>query len=574
MATRNGSRDTSDDAELRDEGGAFSALAALPGLDDPAVLLRSFAAALLDVAKHPANSLPAVARWAAGLNRMVSDVGARVLGVDVDGADADDDVRFRDPAWSDNPIFRVVRDLYRLNSTLLTELVDAANISDQERARAEFAAKLLSDAVAPTNMLLTNPVALRRARETRGRSVVRGMQNMLDDLQHNGGWPRQVDRDAFRVGVDVAVTPGSVVYRNELIEVLQYEPQTPQVHEIPMVLCPPWINRYYVADLAPGKSLVEWLVQHGHTVFAVSYRNPDESMRGIRFEDYLRLGPLSAFEHIRRITGAETVNTTAICLGGSLQASAIAYLDQVGERWVNTATYLNSALDFRQPGVLGDVFVDRSIVDSFAERTGEKGYLPSADMARTFDLLRANDLVFRYVVDGWLLGEEPPAFDLLAWNADGTNIPGEAHRFFLEKMYLENALFHDELELLGTRLQVSKIEVPQYIVAAIADHIVPWRASYETTQLCAGPVRFVLTSAGHIAGIVNPPGPKTSLWTNDDLPADPDEWFAGALKQNDTWWNDWVAWLEPRSGPLRKPRGVGSAKYPALEPAPGKYVLS
>ena len=319
----------------------------------------------------------------------------------------------------------------------------AAQLEGPAGPKAEFAAQLLCDALAPTNFLPTNPVALVRAFETAGGSLVGGARNFLHDVVENHGWPSQVDRGAFEVGENLAVTPGKVVFRNELIELLQYEPQTEEVHEIPLLVCPPWINRYYIADLAPGKSLVEWAVQRGHTVFAVSYRNPDESMRELTFDDYLRLGPLSAIDVARSIGESETVNTLAICLGGTMNAMSLAYLDACGDHLVNSSTYLNSAIDYEGAGALAAVFADADTIEGLARRMEKTGYLDGQEIARTFDLLRANDLVFRYVVDGWLLGEKPPAFDLLAWNADSTNLPGKAHAHFTRQMYIENALARD-----------------------------------------------------------------------------------------------------------------------------------
>ncbi|HEX5586817.1 MAG TPA: alpha/beta fold hydrolase, partial [Acidimicrobiia bacterium] len=356
--------------------------------------------------------------------------------------------------------------------------------------------------------------------------------------------------------------------------VLQYDPKTEEVFERPLLVIPPWINRYYIADLAPGKSLVEWAVDHGHATFAISYRNPDESMRHLTFDDYLRLGPLTAIDVVRDISGSDVVNTLAICLGGTMNAMTLAYLDACGDRFVNTATFLNSAVDYEGAGTLASVFADPDTVEGLVRKMEEKGYLDGREIAHTFDLLRANDLVFRYAVDNWLLGKPPPSFDLLAWNSDSTNLPGLAHGHFLRKMYIENALARDEYVAMGERLVTSEISTDTYIVAAVDDHIVPWRASYRTTQLFKGPVRFVLGSAGHIAGIVSPPSPKVRLWINDALPADPDRWFADATQHRDTWWNDWAAWIESRAGELVAPPPMGGPSQTVLGDAPGTYVKS
>ncbi len=541
---------------------------------DPVALGRAFTRAMQRAATRPLSSAPAWVRYGAGLGLAGAGFGARLFGIKLPDAAATDprDGRFRGRAWRDNPFFHALLESYLLTERLVRELVHAAELEPPAGPKAEFAAQLLCDALAPTNFLATNPDALVRAFETAGGSVVGGARNFLHDVVENHGWPSQVDRSAFEVGENLAATPGKVVFRNELIELLQYEPQTEEVHEIPLLACPPWINRYYIADLAPGKSLVEWAVQHGHTVFAISYRNPDESMRDLSFDDYLRLGPLSAIDVARSIGESETVNTLAICLGGTMNAMSLAYLDACGDHLVNSSTYLNSAIDYEGAGALASVFADADTIEGLARRMEKTGYLEGQEIARTFDLLRANDLVFRYVVDGWLLGEKPPAFDLLAWNADSTNLPGKAHAHFTRQMYIENALARDEYVAMGERLMISEVSTDSYVVAAIEDHIVPWRVSYRTTQLFKGPVRFVLTSAGHIAGIVNPPSPKVRLWTNPDLPADPERWIGESTELRDTWWNDWVDWIGKRAGAMRVPPPMGSASYPVLGDAPGTYV--
>lgn len=546
---------------------------------DVGSLVGSVGTTLEQAAKHASRAIPAFMRYAAGLGLVAWEFGARSVGVPVDEATSFDagaaqDRRFRDPAWNDSPFFHAVLQSYRLTGKLLLDIVDAADLPPETRVKADFATRLIIDAIAPTNALITNPTALRRAYETNGASLVSGVGNFLRDVRDNDGWPSQVDRGAFELGKDLAPTAGNVIFRNELIEVMQYGAQTEEVYEIPLLICPPWINRYYIADLAPGRSLVEWAVQHGHTTFAISYHNPNESMRDLTFEDYVSLGPLAGIEAVRNITGSDTLNTLSICLGGTLTTAVLAYLDARGEQVVNSSTLLNSAVDYSKSGLLGSLFSDESMLKQFEKQVASKGYLDSRSMAHTFDLLRANDLVFQYAVSGWLLGEKPAPFDLLAWNAHGTNIPGKAHGFFVRKMYLENAMPKDELELLGERLKVSEIKTDTYIVAAVDDHIVPWRSSYNTTGLLKGHTRFVLTSAGHIAGIVNPPHPKSRLWTNDELPNDPDQWREGAVEHEDTWWNDWAEWQGSRAGAKRPAREIGNDSYPPLDAAPGTYVLT
>ncbi len=403
---------------------------------------------------------------------------------------------------------------------------------------------------------------------------MRGLRNFADDVVNNGGWPKQVDTSGFEVGVNMAATKGKVVYRSDLIELLQYEPQTPQVHEIPLLFCPPWINKYYIMDLAPGKSLIEWAVRRGHTCFAISYRNPDASMRDVSFEDYLMQGPLDAIEVVKEITGSETVNTLSVCLGGTLSAIGLAYAAREGRRSVNTATFLNAHTDFTLKGDLG-VFTDSATIDGLEKKMNKHGYLEARDMARTFDALRANDLIFSFVVDNWLLGKKPPAFDLLAWNDDSTRMPAKMHARYLRSCYLNNEFSQGRFEVDGAPVDPRKCEVDAYVLSAVDDHIVPWHSAYKTTQLFGGNHRFVLSDGGHIAGIVNPPRPKAAYWSNDALPADPDAWLAGAERHSETWWEDWSRWIADRAGSkVAAPDRLGSEVYPALGDAPGTYVRS
>jgi polyhydroxyalkanoate synthase len=543
---------------------------------DPVSLARGYLGAMRRAAFRPWRTAPAAARYTVGLGLTGAHLATRALGHPLPEVVHPEpgDPRFRDPTWTDNLLYHGALDVYLLTTRLLHDLVDAAGLDETEGAKAQFAASILTDALAPTNVVVGNPRAIKRAYETGGTSLVRGLRNFVHDLVKNEGWPSQVDRSSFVLGRNTAATAGRVVYRNDLVEILQYEPRTDEVFERPLVVIPPWINRYYIADLAPGRSLVEWAVDHGHTTFAVSFRNPDASMRDLTFDDYLRLGPLTAIDVAREISGSETVNTISICLGGTMTAMCLAYLDACGDRLVHSSTFLNCAVDYEEGGLPGRVFADPGTLESLSRRHERHGYLPGKDIARTFDLLRANDLVFRYVVDSWLLGEKPPAFDLLAWNADSTNLPGKAHGEFLRKAYLENALAHDDYEALGERLMISEIATDSYVVAGIDDHIVPWQASYRTTQLFKGPMRFVMTSGGHIAVIVCPPGPKTRLWTNDELPRDPATWQGGATEHRDTWWNDWSRWLAERAGELRDPPPLGSVAHPPAGVAPGEYVRS
>ena len=438
-------------------------------------------------------------------------------------------------------------------------------------AKAALAAGFLLDAAAPTNFLATNPAALKLALETAGASVAAGAGHFADDLLNNGGRPRQVDTRPFTIGENLAATPGQVVFRNELMELIQYAPQTPNVRAVPVLASPPWINKYYVMDLAPGRSFLEWAVQHERTVFAISYRNPGASMSGVTLDDYLIHGPGEAMDVIAEITGAPRTDIIGLCLGGALTAMLAAYLAEKGDDRIGSITLLNTLLDYSEPGVLG-AFTDEKTVSRLERQMAAEGVLEGSQMAGTFDLLRANDLIFNYVVSSWLMGQDPPAFDILAWNGDSTRMPAAMHSFYLRSLYMRNELVAGELELAGQRLSLSSVTSDTYAVGAINDHIVPWHGSYKTGGLLGGEVRYVLSSGGHIAGIVNPPGPKAWYEAGDYAGASPDTWRAAASKHKGSWWEDWTAWSDVRAGAHVKPPPLGSKRHPALGDAPGEYV--
>ena len=402
--------------------------------------------------KNPAGVVAANARWAWGSVGALRATAERSIGRDRSGPIAipRSDKRFTDPAFRDNPVYFLLAQEYLLFSQLVSELLDLADLGAGQESKAQFAAKFLVDAISPTNILPGNPAAVKRAFETGGKSVVSGLRNMAHDVRHNGGWPSQVDASGFEVGVNMGATKGSVIYRTDLIELIQYTPQTETVHSVPLLFCPPWINKYYIMDLAPGKSLIEWAVQHGHTCFAISYRNPDKSMRDVGFRDYLFKGPLDAVRVVREVTGASEVNTVSVCLGGTLTAIGLAYNAARGDDSIKSATFLNTHTDFTDPGILG-TFTDESSVASLEKQMRKKGYLESSTMARTFSALRPNDLIFSYVVNNWLLGNKPPAFDLLAWNDDATRMPARMHSEYLQSCYLRNEFARGVFEVEGVR---------------------------------------------------------------------------------------------------------------------------
>ncbi len=542
---------------------------------DPVSFLRSLAAAATALARNPVGAAAANGRLVLGLASALRATAGRAIGRDSVGpvSPSKGDKRFKDLAYDENPFYFLLAQQHLLLDKLVTELLDAARLEAGKDAKARFAAKFMLDALAPTNTLPGNPAALRQVFDTGGKSLVRGTRNMLGDIRHNGGWPSQVDGSGFEVGVNMAATPGQVVYRSELIELIQYEPQGKQVHSVPLLFCPPWINKYYIMDLAPGKSLIEWAVQHGHTCFAISYRNPDASMRELGFEDYLVQGPLDAVRVVKEITGSPKVNTLSVCLGGTLTAIGLAHNAAIGDDSIKSATFLNTHTDFSTQGMLG-VFTDEATIAGLEKKMAKRGFLDSEKMAHTFDALRANDLVFSYVVNNWLLGKRPPAFDLLVWNKDSTRMPAKMHSQYLRSCYLNNEFAKGEFEVEGNKVDPGKVDIDTYVLAAVDDHIVPWVSGYKTSQLLGGRNRFVLSSSGHIAGIVNPPSPKAKHWVNEDeLPADPQKWREGAQLREATWWEDWSKWIAGQGGPMvAAPRKIGSKQYPPIEPAPGSYV--
>ena len=494
---------------------AESAAAALaPDADvlgsvDAAGLGTSTFAVLRRAAAKPTATASAAMRFWTSMAMAGPVAAARWMGMDAPPPVPvpENDKRFADKTWTDNPAFYALRQAHLATSRLVSDLLEAGSGNTVDDAKAALTTGFLMDALSPTNFLLTNPAALKRMFETSGASLVAGTSHFVDDVLNNKGRPRQVDTRPFRVGENLAATPGKVVFKNDLMELIQYAPQTPQVRAVPVLASPPWINKYYVMDLAPGRSFLEWAVQHERTVFAISYRNPDASMGGITLDDYLIHGPREALDVIAEITGAPKIDIIGLCLGGALTAMLAAYLAEKGDDRIGSITLLNTLLDYSEPGVLG-AFTDEKTVRRLEKQMAEKGVLEGSQMAGTFDMLRANDLIFNYVVSNWLMGQEPPAFDILAWNGDSTRMPAAMHSFYLRSLYMRNELARGELELVGQELSLSSVKNDTYVVGAINDHIVPWHGSYKTGGLLGGNVRYVLSSGGHIAGIVNPPGPK------------------------------------------------------------------
>ena len=564
-------------AAVGPEGGLFARL-------DPVSLGSSLLAVGRRAAQNPAGAASAYWRFGAALAKIAPEAVMRWSGGEgsPDGAGPPAgralaaDKRFADPAWQDNPAFFAIGQAYLAAVQLADDLLAAGQGDAMTDAKARLAADLMLAGLAPTNYFATNPAALKRAFETGGASAVAGARNFVEDLLNNGGLPRQVDTRPFQVGRNLAATPGKIVFQNDLMELIQYQPQTAQVHAVPMLASPPWINKYYIMDLAPGRSFLEWAVTHERTVFAISYRNPDASMRGVTLDDYLIHGPRTALDVIGDITGAPKTDIVGLCLGGALTGMLAAYLAATGDDRIGSLTLLNTLLDYSQPGVLG-TFTDEETVRRLERQMRQRGFLDSRQMATTFDVLRPNDLIFNYVVSNWLLGKAPPAFDLLAWNADSTRMPATMHAFYLRSLYLRNELARGVMDLAGQRLSLARVTSDAYVVGAINDHIVPWQASYRATGLLGGDVRYVLSSGGHIAGIVNPPGPKAWYETADPAsPATPgqtpEQWREAATRHSGSWWADWADWAGARAGPRIEPPPLGSQRYPAIDDAPGAYV--
>ncbi len=482
------------------------------------------------------------------------------------------DRRFAAKAWHEQPYFSLLRQSYLLYASYLRELAALAPLPEQDKRRLAFATRQYVDAIAPTNFPATNPDVLRRAVETEGASLVQGLRNLADDARK--GRITMTDERAFEVGRNLAVTPGSVVYRNELFELLQYDPTTPKVGRRPIVMVPPCINKYYILDLTPANSFVAHAVAQGHTVFMMSWRNVPPDLGKLTWDDYLDKGVITALRVAREIAGSTSVNALGFCVGGTLLACALAVLAARKEAIVTSATFLTTMLDFADPGDIG-VYVSEQFLAARGPAFMSGDRIHGSELATAFASLRPNELVWNYVVGNYMKGESPPAFDLLYWNSDSSNLPGPMYVYYLRNLYLDNKLREPRaLTMCGVPVDLSRISIPVYVLASREDHIVPWRSAYRTTALVGGDVTFVLAASGHIAGVINPPlARKRNYWKNDLLTEAADDWLARAQSVPGAWWPHWYAWLDGHRGPLRtKPRSAGSAQYPPLGPAPGNYV--
>ncbi len=483
------------------------------------------------------------------------------------------DRRFRSPEWQDSPYFNFLRQSYLMTSAWMRKVVHSTEGLDKETVdRLDFYTRQLADAMAPTNFILTNPEVLKETIETNGENLIRGLQNLIEDFERGAGELKisTTDYAAFTLGKNIAVTPGSVVFQNELIQLIQYRPTTDKVFKRPLLVIPPWINKYYILDMRPENSYIRWLVDRGHTVFIVSWVNPSPALAKKTFDDYMRDGVLESLRQIESITGEKDANVIGYCIGGTLLSITMAYLAAHGEEGkIASATFLTTLVDFENSGDL-KLFTDDAQLEKLDKEMAEKGVLSSRALQKTFSLLRANDLIWSFVINNYLLGREPFPFDLLYWNDDSTNMPAMLHSFYLRAMYRDNLLtVPGGITVSDTPIDISEIRTPTYFLSTREDHIAPWKATYQTTQMVKGPHVFTLAASGHIAGVINPPAAeKYGFWSSETTPAEPEEWLKIAREIKGSWWPHWQNWVEAFTGPMVAARDPGEG----IEPAPGSYV--
>jgi len=486
------------------------------------------------------------------------------------------DKRFADPAWKENEVFDFIKQSYLLSARYIDDVVTHVDGLDPKTAqKVDFYARQFINALSPSNFALTNPEVLRKTRETGGENLVLGLSNLLSDLEHGRGNLRikMTDTNAFKVGGNIAVSPGKVIYQNALMQLIQYSPATKNVYARPVLILPPWINKFYILDLRAKNSWVQYLVSQGHTVFMVSWVNPDESLAQKNFDDYMTDGVFAALNVIEKATGMREVNAIGYCLGGTLLAATLGYMEAKGDDRIKSATFFVTLTDFTDAGELG-IFIDEEQLSALEERMHRRGFLEGSDMATTFNMLRANDLIWSFVVNNYLLGKEPFPFDLLYWNSDATRMPPAMHSFYLRNMYQKNLLAQPGgISMKGVPVDLRHVKVPCYFLSCREDHIAPWMSTYKGAKNFGGPVRFVLAASGHIAGVINPPGGKYNHFINNEMPETPEQWFEGATEVSGSWWLDWQRWatsFDTTQVPARIPGKARGVK--TIEDAPGSYV--
>jgi polyhydroxyalkanoate synthase len=499
----------------------------------------------------------------------------RTLTLRARAADTPKDKRFKHPEWSENAVFSFLKDSYLVAAaSVLSAIREVKGMDEASARRVDFYTRQLVDALSPSNFVATNPEVLTATLASGGQNLLRGLENLLADLERGNGRLAitMTDLNAFRLGESIATTPGKVIYQNDLMQLIQYTPSTREVRRRPLLIVPPWINKFYVLDLQPKNSFIKWAVDQGHTVLVISWVNPDKKHAEKDFENYMLEGPLAALDAIESATGEHSVNAIGYCLGGTLLASTLAYLAAKGGDRIASVTYFATLVDFTEVRDMA-VFIDEEQLASLERRMRQHGYLEAHHMATTFNMLRANDLIWSFVVSNYLLGKRQAPVDLLFWNADSTRMPAAMHSFYLRKMYQENLLAEPGgITLADTPIDLSKVRTPSFILAAREDHIAPWKSTYAATRLYSGTVKFVLSDAGHMAGVISPPGTKYGHWVNDDLPPTPDEWLVDAAPHQGSWWplwDEWVTLFDEGRVPAREP---GSGGLPMIENAPGSYV--
>src|ERR1700681_4570865 len=514
------------------------------------------------------------ALWQSSMLKLIGQTSAPVA------EPAKGDRRFRHEDWQEHFLFDYVKQSYLIAARWLHNAVASVEgLDEHTQKKVDFFTRQYIDALAPSNFALTNPEVFRETVASGGQNLVKGLNNLLGDIERGGGQLRisMTDAKAFELGVNIATTPGKVVFQNELMQLIQYEPATKKVYKRPLLIIPPWINKYYILDLREKNSLIKWCLERGLTLFVISWVNPDERLAAKDFVDYMLEGPLAAIDAIEKATGEKDVNALGYCLGGTLLAATLGHLAAKKKPRIASASFMTTLIDFTGSGEL-EVFIDEEQVEALEKRMQDRGFLEGSEMANTFNMLRSNDLIWSFVINNYLMGRDPFPFDLLHWNCDSTRMPAKMHSFYLRNMYMKNALkTPNEITLADTPIDLGKVAVPTYFVSAIEDHIAPWKTTYAGPPLLGGKSRFVLSGSGHIAGMINPPSArKYGYWTNEALPADAEQWLKGAKQHEGSWWEDWIEWLSPTLGAkvtAREPgKGAGKAKQKTIESAPGSYA--
>lgn len=546
-------------------------------LIDPTIIGKSFQEFFDQLLKNPETLIEAQVDFWKNTLDLWQSASKRMLGHKVQPiiTPPPGDKRFADVQWAENAVFDFIKQSYLLAADSVQGLArKVEGLDDKTARRVQFYTRQFVDAMAPTNFVHTNPTVLKATLDSSGDNLVKGLQNLLGDLERGRGQLqiKMTDLKAFKPGENIAVTPGKVIFQNELLQLIQYDPSTPTVYQRPFLFVSPWINKYYIMDMRPKNSMVKWMVNQGFTVFMTSWINPDERLAHKKFEDYM-LSIVAGMDAIEQATGEREINAAGYCLGGTILLITMAYLAAQKDQRVQSAICFACMTDFSEPGEL-EVFIDEELITLLEKQMGERGYLDGSQMAGVFSMLRANDLIWYFVVNNYLLGKDPYPFDLLYWNSDSTRMPRDMHSFYVRNMYQKNLLRESGgITLAGVPIDLGKIKAPICFLSAYEDHIAPWKSTYAGTQLVGGPVKFVLSGSGHIAGVINPASSdKYGFWLNSKVPPNPDDWFKDAVQQEGSWWPDWLTWLQPYAGPQVPARIPGDGQLEPIEEAPGSYV--